>query len=84
MKFKERLIDSNSTNYRDIPHLFIQNVKEKNFNDRDNHTMSGPKYSIKAHDTVVGAQSHTHRQKKNSLNKFHLINQTKQVNCLHY
>ena len=64
MKFKERLIDSNSTNYRDIPHLFIQNVKVKNFDDRDNHAMSGPKYSIKAHDTVVGAQSHTQTKKK--------------------
>lgn len=83
MKFKERLIDSNSTKYHDIPHLFTQNVKVKNFNDRVNHAMSGPKYSIKAHDTSVGAQSHTLRE-KNYLNKFHLINQTKQVNCLHY
>ena len=63
MKFEERLIDSNGTEYLDIPHLFIQNAKVNNFKDRVHHAMSGPKYSIKAHDTVIGAQSHTLRKK---------------------
>jgi len=63
MKFKERLIDSNSNEYLDIPHLFIQNAKVDNFNDRAHNAMSGPKYSIKAHDTVIGAQSQTLREK---------------------
>lgn len=54
MKFKERLIDSNSNEYLDIhaPRLFIQNVKVNNFNDRAHNAMSGPKYSIKAHGTL--------------------------------
>jgi len=63
MKFKERLIDSNSNEYLDIPHLFIQNAKVNNFNDRAHNAMSGPKYPIKAHDTVIGAQSQTLREK---------------------
>ena len=76
MKFEERLIDSNGTEYLDIPRLFIQNAKVNNFKDRVHHAMSGPKYSIKAHDTVIEAQSHTLRKKK-FLKKLHLINQTK-------
>lgn len=63
MKFKERLIDSNSNKYLDVPHLFIQNAKVNNFNDRAHNAMSGPKYSIKAHHTVIGAQSQTLREK---------------------
>lgn len=63
MKFEERLIDSNGTEYLDIPRLFIQNPKVNNFKDRVHHAMSGPKYSIKAHDTVIEAQSHTLRKK---------------------
>ena len=63
MKFEERSIDSNGTEYLDIPRLFIQNAIVNNFKDRVHHAMSGPKYSIKAHDTVIGAQSHTLRKK---------------------
>ncbi|PFX15510.1 ATP-dependent DNA helicase PIF1 [Stylophora pistillata] len=63
MKLKERLIDSDSTAYLSVPHLFIQNVKVNKFNDRVHHTMSGPKFSIKAHDTVIGAQSQKLREK---------------------
>ena len=63
MKLKERLIDSNSSTYLSVPHLFIQNVKVNKFNDRVHRAMSGPKYSMKAHDTVIGTQSQTLRDK---------------------
>ena len=59
MKLKERLIDSNSSTYFSVPHLFIQNAKVDKFNNRVHRATYGPKYSIKAHDTVIGAQSHT-------------------------
>lgn len=48
MKLKERLIDSDSSAYLSVPHLFIQNVKVNKFNDRVHRTMSGPKFSIKS------------------------------------
>ena len=63
MKLKERLIDSNSSTYLNVPHLFIQNAKVNKFNDRVHRAMSGPKYSNKAHDIVIGAQSQTLREK---------------------
>ena len=63
MKLKERFIDSNSSTYLSVPHLFIQNAKVHKFNDRVHCAMSVPKYSIKAHDTVIGAQSQTLREK---------------------
>ena len=64
MKLKERLIDSNSSTYLSVPYLFIQNVKVNKFNDRVHRAMSGPKYSIKAHDTVIGTQSISDTQGK--------------------
>ena len=63
MKLKERFIDSNSSTYLSVPHLFIQNAKVNKFNDRVHCAMSVLKYSIKAHDTVIGAQSQTLREK---------------------
>ena len=66
MKLKERLIDSNSSTYLSVPYLFIQNVKVNKFNDRVHRAMSGPKYSIKAHDTVIGTQSISDTQGKNT------------------
>ena len=62
-KLKERLIDSNSSAYLNVPHLFIQNAKVNKFSVRVHRAMSGPKYSIKAHDTVIGAQFQTLREK---------------------
>ena len=64
IKFKERLIQSNNRNYPvDAPHLFIQNAKVKEFNDRAHCAISSTKYSIKAHDSVIGAQSQELRDK---------------------
>ena len=63
MKLKERLIDSNSSTYLSVPHLLIQNDKVNKFNDRVHRAMSAPKYSIKAHDTAIGAQSQTLKEK---------------------
>ena len=44
-------------------HLFIQNAKVNNFNDRAHNALSGTKYSIKAHDSVVGAETQERRDK---------------------
>ena len=53
-----------STNYPiDDPHLFIQNAKANEFNDRAHHAILGTKYSIKAHDSVIGANSQQLRNK---------------------
>ena len=58
LKFKERIIEPNSCQYpKDVPHLFIQNAKVNDFNDRAHRAISGTKYSIKAHDSVIGAKS---------------------------
>ena len=64
IKFKERLIQSNYRNYPvDVPYLFLQNAKVNEFNDRAHHAISSTKYSIKAHDSVIGAQSQELRDK---------------------
>ena len=64
IKFKERLIQSNNRNYPvDAPHLFIQNAKVNEFNDRAHRAISSTKYSIKAHDSVIVAQSQELRDK---------------------
>ncbi len=58
LKLKERLIQQNDSNYpTDAPHLFIQNAKVNEFNDKAHHAISSTKYSIKAHDNVIGANS---------------------------
>ena len=64
MKFKERILQPSSTNYPiDAPHLFIQNAKVIEFNDRARYAISGTKCSIKAHDSVIGANSQQLRDK---------------------
>ena len=64
MKFKEQILQPSSTNYPiDAPHLFIQNAKVNEFNDRAHRAISGTKYSIKAHDSVIGAESQQLRDK---------------------
>ena len=55
----------------DVPHLFIQNAKVNELNDRAHHAISGTKYSIKAHDNVIGANSNELREK--ILEKFQMI-----------
>ena len=64
LKFKEKIIEPNHFLYpKDIPHLFIQNAKVNDFNDRAHQAISGTKYSIKAHDNVIGANSQQLRDK---------------------
>jgi len=55
---KKRILHSSATSYPiDVPHLFIQNAKVNEFNDRVHKATQGTKYSIKAHDSVIGAAS---------------------------
>jgi len=63
-KLKDRCISDTSPSYpKDAPHLFIQNAKVNNFNDRAHNATSGTKYSIKAYDSVVGAETQELRDK---------------------
>ncbi|CAB4022817.1 Hypothetical predicted protein [Paramuricea clavata] len=41
----------------DVPHLFIQNQKVNEFNERVHNAATGEKFSIKAIDSVIGANS---------------------------
>ena len=48
-KLKQRFISENSINYPiDVPHLFIQNSKVDEFNNRVHMAPTGDKYTIKA------------------------------------
>ena len=57
MKLKERISDENSelNLLMDIPHLFIQNKKVNDFNEKVHHAAKGEKYTIKSQDSVIGA-----------------------------
>ena len=58
LKIKERMIKENSIHDPiDVPHLFIQNNNVNEFNKRVHRAAIGEKYSIKAVDSVVGANS---------------------------
>ena len=58
VKLKERSINENSIHDpMDVPHLFIQNQKVNEFNERVHNAATGEKFSIKAVDSVVGANS---------------------------
>ena len=66
LKIKERIIcQNNATNDypMHVPHLFIQNAKVNEFNERVHHAATGVKYTIKAHDSIVGANSAELRDK---------------------
>ena len=64
MKFKERILQANSTSYPIVaPHLFIQNAKVNEFNNRAHEAIPGTAYTIKAHDSVIGAASQELRDK---------------------
>ena len=55
---KQRILQPSGSNYPvDAPHLFIQNAKVNDFNDRVHQASQGTKYNIKAHDSVIGATS---------------------------
>ena len=61
MKFNECILQPSSTNNYypiDAPHLFIQNAKVNEFNDRAHHAISGTKCS-----GVIGANSQQLRDK---------------------
>ena len=63
-KIKERCISKNSENYTiDVPRLFIQNSKVDEFNNRVHMAATGDKYTIKAVDGVIGANSPELRDK---------------------
>ena len=47
----------------DVPHLFIQNKKVNEFNERVHNAATGEKFSIKAVDSVIGASSAQLRDK---------------------
>ena len=64
MELKRRIILPSSVSYpRDVPHLFVQNNKVNDFNNKAHNSLQGTKYSIKAHDCVIGAQSQELRKK---------------------
>ena len=55
LKLKERVIKENSTDVpMDVPHLFIQNKK---VNEKVHNCATGEKFSIRAVDSVIGANS---------------------------
>ena len=41
----------------DIPHLFIQNKKVNDSNEKVHHAAKGEKYTIKSKDSLIGANS---------------------------
>ena len=58
LKSKERTIQPNSINFPiAAPHWFVQNSKVERFNDRAHCAISGTMYTIKANDSVIGAES---------------------------
>lgn len=82
IKLKGRLVESTSNNYPlELPHFFATNDVNK-FNNRVHLALSGAKYSIKAHDSVIGAESQKLRDrilnqipvdKPNKTNQLHTI-----------
>lgn len=64
IKFKKRMLRPGITNYPvHAPHLFVQNAKVNEFNDRAHRAIPGAKHSIRAHDSVIGAESQELRDK---------------------
>ena len=61
---KQRILQPSGSNYPvDAPHLFIQNAKVNDFNDRVHQASQSTKYNIKAHDSDIGATSQEVRDK---------------------
>ena len=64
IKLKERLVENTSNNYPlELPHFFATNDEVNKFNNRVHLALSGAKYSIKAHDSVIGAECQKLRDK---------------------
>ena len=62
-KLKERVIQKDINNPIDAPHLFIQNAKVEEFNQRAHNAATGNKFTINAQDSVIGATSPELRNK---------------------
>ena len=60
---KERIIQCDINNPIDAPHLFVQNAKVDEFNERVHNAALGNKYRIRAQDSVIGANSAELREK---------------------
>ena len=64
IKLKERLVENTSNNHPlELPHFFATNDEVNKFNNRVHLALSGAKYSIKAHDSVIGAECQKLRDK---------------------
>ena len=63
LKLKERVIQEDTINPLDAPHLFIQNAKVDEFNVRAHNAARGNKFQINAQDSVIGANSPRLRDK---------------------
>ena len=62
MKIKERCTDDENCP-REAPRLFIQNAMVDDYNQTVYQTSTGNKYTINAHDSVIGAMSEELREK---------------------
>ena len=56
-KLEERVIQEDINHPVDAPHLFVQNAKVDEFNQRVHNAASGNKFRINAQDSVIGATS---------------------------
>ena len=63
LKLKERVVQEDTINPLDAPHLFIQNAKVDEFNVRAHNAARGNKFQINAQDSVIGANSPQLRDK---------------------
>ena len=64
MKLKERLIvEDTIQDPMDVPHLFIQNQKVNDFNEKVHNAATGEKFAIEAVDSVIGANNPQLRNK---------------------
>ena len=63
LKLKERVVQEDISNPIDVPHLFIQNAKVDEFNERAHNAATGNKFRINAQDSVIGANSTELRDK---------------------
>ena len=63
LKLKERVVQEDISNPIDAPHLFIQNAKVDEFNERAHNAATGNKFRINAEDSVIGANSTELRDK---------------------
>ena len=63
LKLKERVVQEDISSPINAPHLFIQNAKVDEFNERAHNAATGNKFRINAQDSVIGANSTELRDK---------------------